>query len=210
MNSRGEMFKKSNRNFRSKRADFDSDDEEKKPPQTATTETSLPVAKTTTAAPYESSKQPTLTKKVLHFNDAEEQDEFNEENGADSTTEFKVKKSKESRRISKEIKKIKKEKEKQTSSSVKPTTATVKVEPDEAPVTFNQEIKFKPLNVPSNAKKASKYISNRYKTDGTNTSEDEDEFKNASKSIDETESRNDEAQDDDDKLRVGIFDLLLH
>ena len=85
------MFKKSNRNFRTKKAEFDSNDE----------------SETVTISVLNKNKKPLVNNTVLSF-----ENELNEDDSL--LTEFKVKKSKESRRITKELKKSKKEKQRQT------------------------------------------------------------------------------------------------
>ncbi len=107
------MFKKSNRNFRTKKA---SSDEEESPAKAepATSNTDLAnfdksnqkLIETIKNKHYLESK---LTSTILSF-EADLQSGENDE----TTTEFKVKKSRESRRITKELKKSKREKERQT------------------------------------------------------------------------------------------------
>ena len=102
------MFKKSNRNFRIKKAtesDSDEADTKTSPTKPTLTEvTHVAVAKSVVIAPH----------KALSFHDAvfdeNEDQESNSANEAGSK-EFRVKKSKESRRITKELKKSKKDKE---------------------------------------------------------------------------------------------------
>ena len=104
------MFKKSNRNFRIKKAtesDSDEADTKTSPTKPTLTEvTHVAVTKSVVIAPH----------KALSFHDAvfdeNEDQESNSANEAGSASkEFRVKKSKESRRITKELKKSKKDKE---------------------------------------------------------------------------------------------------
>ena len=97
------MFKKSNRNFRTKKAESESDEEQKNVIEQVTVQKQQPVNKTVTKA---ETKQTASSQnlKVLCFNDDDLENE-------EETSEFKVKKSKESRRLVKEVKKSKKDKE---------------------------------------------------------------------------------------------------
>ena len=102
------MFKKSNRNFRTKKADLDdsdADDSQNSKSRDSVQEVQAVEVK----KPIETS-----TATVLSF----ENEIIDEENGE----EFKVKKSKESRRITKELKKSKKEKQRQQTTSETTTT----------------------------------------------------------------------------------------
>lgn len=103
------MFKKSNRNFRTKKV---SSDEETEQTPTTKTPTDLANFDKSNQQLIESIKnkktlESKLTSTILSF----EADLLNEDEHC--VTEFKVKKSKESRRITKELKKSKKEKERQ-------------------------------------------------------------------------------------------------
>lgn len=106
------MFKKSNRNFRvKKQTDSESENESEKP------SLKKPINQNTTVANNDAQNNIGLaSQKVLSFNDADLADnddqESNSANEMGSSKEFRVKKSKESRRIMKELKKSKKEKEK--------------------------------------------------------------------------------------------------
>jgi hypothetical protein len=99
-----EMFKKSNRNFRSKKVDFD-DSDENDSQNSRSNESDLTQSKKTTAE----------TATILSFENETIDDEYEE---------FKVKKSKESRRIAKELKKSKKEKQKQNTNEQKNFTGS--------------------------------------------------------------------------------------
>ena len=175
------MFqKKSNRNFRQKRADSDDEDE--------SAARALEEAK---AANVARAKEK-LKSKVLSFKDDMEADE--DAAGSNDSTEaaesFKVKKSKESRRISKEMKRLKKEKERQLK------------EFGPSPPTFNQDVvgRVAPKEAPKETTKA-RYLVNRY---GGAAAEDEaSSEENGEPEQDEEETgvaKHDE--DHDEKLKV--------
>ena len=117
------MFKKSNRNFRTKKSEFDSDEEEHSKKANNEPKESANIVKVklerceslqtnnenSSDSTHKTSKGP--QQKVLSFGD----ENLEDENGF---TEFKVKKSKESRRIAKELKKSRKEKERQLKAEV--------------------------------------------------------------------------------------------
>ncbi len=108
------MFKKSNRNFRTKKA---SSDEEESPSKSESASVNTDLTnfdksnqKLIEAIKVKQQLESKLTSTILSFEaDLQGGDPEDEE-----TTEFKVKKSRESRRITKELKKSKKEKERQT------------------------------------------------------------------------------------------------
>ena len=140
------MFKKSNRNFRTKKAtDSESENEtEKSPPVKPTPPPSAATVNPKTVSSVLTSQ------KILSFNDIEfgehDDQESNSAGEGSATKEFQVKKSKESRRIMKELKKSKKEKEKilkmEASSSASQSTKS-KQDQSLAPdtVLFNEGIK---------------------------------------------------------------------
>ena len=101
------MFKKSNRNFRTKKAESESDEEQKNVVEQVTIQKQQPINKTEAKIDSQAEiKQTASTQnlKILSFNDDDLENE-------EETSEFKVKKSKESRRLVKEVKKSKKDKE---------------------------------------------------------------------------------------------------
>jgi len=108
------MFKKSNRNFRTKKV---SSDEEESPSKSESASVNTDLTnfdksnqKLIEAIKVKQQLESKLTSTILSFEaDLQGGDPEDEE-----TTEFKVKKSRESRRITKELKKSKKEKERQT------------------------------------------------------------------------------------------------
>ena len=166
------MFKKSNRNFRSKKVDFD-DSDENDSQNSRSNESDLAQSKKTTAE----------TATILSFEN---------ETIDDECEEFKVKKSKESRRIAKELKKSKKEKQKQNTNEQKNFTGSEdlymkKTNKQEIAEVENEDIFFKgyflvnfclfvniilnklfivkPLNVNrQESKKTAKFLVNKYKT----------------------------------------------
>ena len=107
------MFKKSNRNFRAKRNDSESeqeksqsDDEHSNPP-VVTVKPANGKGQVTNSLSVTTKTQVRPTQPILSFDDLEGDSKDGEEE------EFRVKKSKESRRIAKELKKAKKERERQ-------------------------------------------------------------------------------------------------
>ena len=101
------MFKKSNRNFRTKKAESESDEEQKNVVEQITIQKQQTINKTETKIDSQAEiKQTASTQnlKILSFNDDDLENE-------EETSEFKVKKSKESRRLVKEVKRSKKDKE---------------------------------------------------------------------------------------------------
>ena len=101
------MFKKSNRNFRTKKAESESDEEQKNVVEQVTIQKQQPINKTEAKIDSQAEiKQTASTQnlKILSFNDDDLENE-------EETSEFKVKKSKESRRLVKEVKRSKKDKE---------------------------------------------------------------------------------------------------
>jgi len=138
------MFKKSNRNFRTKKqTDSESENEAEKPSPTK--------AIVQNTAPPSSVKLTQISvgvasQKILSFNDPDlgenDDQESNSANETGSSKEFRVKKSKESRRIMKELKKSKKEKEKMlkmdSSSKIKQENSTTS-----DTILFNEGIKGK-------------------------------------------------------------------
>jgi GC-rich sequence DNA-binding factor len=170
------MFKKSNRKFNAKRADQNSDqsDNEDQYNLNSREQNDVPSQKTSPtkkslnqdtkllfAKPIDKNKQ-----RVLCLDEEDDDDE--------NSTEFKVKKSKESRRIARELKKSKKEREKGDTQQSKEDSSSTKMNAEE--FLFNEGIKVKPLQI--QLKKAdylSKYSQNRAENEAD---EDEDEFKN--------------------------------
>jgi hypothetical protein len=199
------MFKKSNRNFRvKKQTDSESENESEKPSLTKSINKNTTVANTDTQ-----NKIGLASQKVLSFNDADlgdnDDQESNSANEMGSSKEFRVKKSKESRRIMKELKKSKKEKEKMLkmdSSSTMSNSSKLKQENSSTAdaILFNEGIKgknstelfvllgclinffyfkkiVKPLKLKEDQNKQfkSKYVKNMYKNFEEN-SNDSDEF----------------------------------
>ncbi|CAF0932359.1 unnamed protein product [Brachionus calyciflorus] len=171
------MFKKSNRNFRTKRAETDSDEENES------------VNQSVSIKPQKEASKSDIKITKLSFDNDEE------------TEEFKVKKSKESRRIVKEQKKSKKEKEKQQIKVEEPEyktqikTETKEVSPRE--ILFNDEIKIKPLQ--KLEKNVSKFSTNKYRRE---ESKSEDEFESYKIESDEEEVKEEKGEDETDKLRL--------
>ena len=189
------MFKKSNRNFRSKKAEFDSEEEQEKNLSRKNESGSFePGKKENVEAKNESALPRINTQKILSF----EEEQFEEE------TEFKVRKSKESRRIAKEMKKSRKEKQKQQKSdandSKKPKEEIVTGEE----VLFREGIKVKPLNLQQN-KKTSKFVVNKYKEE----SADEDlEFAEFKKNI-ESSSSSSSSDEEEEGSKLQVYFILL-
>lgn len=144
------MFKKSNRNFRVKKAELDSDDntenkdtiDDEAQSARYLEQTKTPILKQDSSSQPEThySKPSTVKTAILSFNDNLEDTEES------SATEFKVKKSKESRRIAKELKKSKKDKEKHSKLH-----SDIKIEHEE--IEFTEVIRVKPLEVQTNREK---------------------------------------------------------
>jgi GC-rich sequence DNA-binding factor len=205
------MFKKSNRNFRTKKAEFDSDEEQSNNNQNES-ETTINVSKQVEIVVESKNNGKSISNtgtikqnaiKVLSFNDGLE-----DENGNDSENgvEFKVRKSKESRRIAREMKKSRREKDKPVDEPPKPSDNKINKNNNNADdILFNEGIKVKPLKIVKsettissttsrNADQQKKYLLNRYK----NEDSDED-FNNLSdkmiKSEDESEEDRDETSD---------------
>jgi GC-rich sequence DNA-binding factor len=203
------MFKKSNRNFRTKKAEFDSDEEESNNLKQNESESIKTISKQVeivlesknngkSISTSSTIKQSSI--KVLSFNDG-----FEDENGNDNENgvEFKVRKSKESRRIAREVKKSRKEKDKPQNEPIK--SSSKKNSNAVEDILFNEGIKIKPLKIiksettissttSRNVDQQKKYLMNKYK----NEDSDED-FNNLSdkmiKSEDESEEDRDETSD---------------
>jgi hypothetical protein len=107
------MFKKSNRNFRTKKAEFDSNEEDEQSTIELSSNNSSSTKQTTIR--IELNEQQQLTKSALNKKDVIYNTilSFESEQMDYDGAEFKVKKSKESRRITKELKRTKKERQKQ-------------------------------------------------------------------------------------------------
>ena len=204
------MFKKSNRNFRTKKAEFDSDEEQTDDKQNEpelvkniSKQIEIVVESTNNGKSVSTSatvKQNSI--KVLSFNDGLEDENGNDnENGV----EFKVKKSKESRRIAREMKKSRKEKDKPLNEPPKSSSINSNNNKDSEDILFNEGIKIKPLKIVKsettissstsrNVDQQKKYLMNKYKNDDS----DED-FNNLSdkmiKSEDESDENHDETSD---------------
>ena len=204
------MFKKSNRNFRTKKAEFDSDEEQTDDKQNEpelvkniSKQIEIVVESTNNGKSVSTSatvKQNSI--KVLSFNDGLEDENGNDnENGV----EFKVKKSKESRRIAREMKKSRKEKDKPLNEPPKSSSINSNNIKDSEDILFNEGIKIKPLKIVKsettissstsrNVDQQKKYLMNKYKNDDS----DED-FNNLSdkmiKSEDESDENHDETSD---------------
>jgi hypothetical protein len=135
------MFKKSNRNFRTKKqTDSESENEaEKSSPTKPIVQNTAP-----TNVKLTQNSVGVASQKILSFNDPDlgenDDQESNSANETCSSKEFRVKKSKESRRIMKELKKSKKEKEKMLKMD---SSSKIKQENSSAPDTilFNEGIK---------------------------------------------------------------------
>lgn len=204
------MFKKSNRNFRTKKAEFDSDEEQTDDKQNEpelvkniSKQIEIVVESTNNGKSVSTSatvKQNSI--KVLSFNDG-----LDDENGNDNENgvEFKVKKSKESRRIAREMKKSRKEKDKPLNEPPKSSNINSNNNKDSEDILFNEGIKIKPLKIVKsettissstsrNVDQQKKYLMNKYKNDDS----DED-FNNLSdkmiKSEDESDENHDETSD---------------
>ena len=172
------MFKKSNRNFRTKKAstDEESDDNQGSPTKSKVAAAAA-VAATADLANFDKSNkqliesirnkktlEAKLTSTILSF----EADLLDEEEN--EITEFKVKKSKESRRIAKEMKKSKKEKERQAKIDSGHVFKAQEVKEPEKELTsedvlFAEGIKVKPLAIKKpheDLKKRPKFLVNRY------------------------------------------------
>lgn len=170
------MFKKSKRNFRSNRTEIHSEEEEEN--VSVQTDTFVSVSKPVSQV-HKLKSETTATK--LSFED--------EEDGI----EFKVKKSKESRRIVKELKKSKKEQENES-------VITIKKEEKSSEIFFNEEIRIKPLK--KTEKNLSKYLTNKYASEEIKS---EDEF--GSYQIESDEEAKPVQENESDKLMV-IFKNL--
>ena len=132
------MFKKSNRNFRTKKAESESDEEETNVVEQVTIQKQQTVKKTEPKADNKAEIKQTTTNqnlKVLSFNDDNVENE-------EETSEFKVKKSKESRRFVKEVKKSKKDKER--ALKLESSTIVIKSESSNSnDILYNEGIKGK-------------------------------------------------------------------
>lgn len=168
------MFKKSKRNFRSNRTEIDSGEEEN---VSVNTVVSNSVSQHSDSAPK---SKPEST--ILSFQEEEE------------VVEFKIKKSKESRRIAKELKKTKKDKNKNDNNEQN-NGITVKNEEISSEIFFNEEIRVKPLK--KNEKNLSKYLTNKYANDEVKS---EDEFN--SYNLDSDEDLKPNQLKESDKLKV--------
>lgn len=167
------MFKKSNRKFRSNRTEIHSEEEEEKN-ISVQLETSATFSKPVSQIDKSESKATKLS--------------FEEE---EDGIEFKVKKSKESRRIVKELKKTKKEKNGQENDTI----ITIKKEDSSSEVFFNEEIRIKPLK--KNERNFSKYLTNKYASEEIKS---EDEFGSYQNESDEEAKPAQE--NESDKLKV--------
>lgn len=190
------MFKKSNRNFRLKKAETDESDEEEKK--------ALEEAKVENQARNEEK----IKAKVLSFKDemitGDGDESLSNEAADDDGGEFKVKKSRESRRIAKEMKKLRREKEKQQQQQEQRDFNVP------APIVFNRNVVGSSASSATTGKAddqvkvdKTKYLVNKY--GNSNEDEDEDEEKDV-KSDKSSESGNENGgnddEDHDEKLRV--------
>lgn len=194
------MFKKSNRNFRTKKAEIDSDEERNESKQKQEVKPVIQKEDSNSQPEILYSKVTAIKTTILSFNEEEAACEEDDDVG------FKVKKSKESRRIAKELKKSKKEKEKllkqQTDDS-----QTVQIKTESKEIIFNDEIRVKPLNRQLDSKKQekSKYLKNKYKSNDDKSDEEFNDLNisKTDKSDDEVKSINDN-EDQADKLNVYL------
>jgi hypothetical protein len=237
------MFKKSNRNFRTKKSGFDSDEDDSIEDKSEQDESKInsdfntqSLAKfsqsqqsqqekeTVTAKKFDNSSSKKTQKSSTNLNHAVlsfNHDETIDDN--EPTAEFRVKKSKESRRIAKELRKTKKERERQLKNNYNHENGSnvaqksSKTEPiltsDE--ILFNEGIKVKPLNIASmNRKQQTKYLVNKYASEtGDKYNEDafddyqrenvsEKRIKSDSDSHSSSESSSSEKEPNENKLQV--------
>ena len=192
------MFKKSNRNFRQKKAESDDEPEEEE-------KNALEQAKAVNLARNEEK----LKAKVLSFKDEISLGDLDEDgsndagDGDEDVGEFKVKKSRESRRIIKEMKKMRREKERQQQQ---PERTDYNV-PE--PIVYNKNVSSASgargggVTIDSKKEKG-KYLVNKY---GSGEVDDEGENGNGHNQDDEVKSddNHDEEEDHDEKLRVRII-----
>lgn len=195
------MFKKSNRNFRTKKASTDDDSDEQSPTKSSTTNTATNTA-TSDLANFDKSNQALiasiknkktleskLTSTILSF----EADLLDEEE--DEITEFKVKKSKESRRIAKELRKSKKEKERQAkidsghvfTKSENSREKEVDKELTSEDVLFAEGIKVKPLTIEKPQR--AKFLVNKYSQGSDDDIKDFDDYKRGDHESEDEEQR---------------------
>lgn len=189
------MFKKSNRNFRLKKAESDEEPEEEKK--------ALEQSRADNLARNEEK----LKTKVLSFKDEmtslEPDEDVSNGEGAgddDDAGEFKVKKSRESRRIVKEMKKMRKEKERQQQQQQQKQDYNVSV-----PVMFNKNasgnIRGGLTSESSDPKKdKQRYLINKYGGSGVGDDEEEENGKNDDEQVKSEEEEDQE--DHEEKLRV--------
>lgn len=186
------MFKKSNRNFRLKKAESGESDEEEK---TAALEESK--------AGNMDRNEDKLKTKVLSFTDEITSGSVGGggdldgegdggSNDADEVGEFKVKKSKESRRIAKEMKKLRREREKEKNRDYN------------VPVPeFNKPVASSKVAAVSQKESKAKYLVNRYGDDkDSDLVDDGFDKSNLHETDDKEEAHEDAEEDHDEKLRV--------
>ncbi|RMZ96909.1 PAX3- and PAX7-binding [Brachionus plicatilis] len=173
------MFKKSKRNFRSNRTDFDSEEENVSVKTEPSKSTSF--SRTSEEAQYPSQKPKSDGKtNKLSFEDEED------------VVEFKLKKSKESRRIAREQKKSKKEKEKNVLEQ--DGKISIKKEENSSEILFNEEVRIKPLKKVE--KNLSKYLTNKYSEENIKSEEEFESYQ-----IESDEEAKPVEQTENDKLR---------
>lgn len=205
------MFKKSNRNFRQKKAESDDEpDEEEK--------NALEAAKTVNLARNEEK----LKAKVLSFKDEislgdMDDDGSNEAGGGgdgeEDLGEFKVKKSRESRRIIKEMKKMRREKERQQQQKQEPERADYNV-PE--PIVYNKNVSGVSVRgggvTIDSKKEKGKYLVNKYGSGRGGGGGGDEEAENGNGHNQDDDAKSDENQeeeeDHDEKLRVRKSELL--
>jgi hypothetical protein len=190
------MFKKSNRNFKAKKVDSSNSDQDEDEIQGNGKETLIETH--IKSRIFEKSKEKTL--KVLNFEDGDNSGE----------TEFKVKKSKESRRIAKELKHSRKERKNiDENIAFKNNTEVNRSE-------IGQDSKFKGLN------SSRSYYKKNYQNH-QNEKSDEDEFKDYKNELwsSSSDSENDEFQkqknknqqesinEEDKRLKVKFLYLFI-
>ena len=202
------MFKKSNRNFRQKKAESDDEpDEEEK--------NALEAAKAVNLARNEEK----LKAKVLSFKDEISLGDIDDDgsneaaggvgDGEEELGEFKVKKSRESRRIIKEMKKMRREKERQQQQKQEPTERADYNVPD--PIVYNKNVSGVSVRgggvTIDSKKEKGKYLVNKYGSGGGDEEADNGNGHNQDDDAKSDENQEEE-EDHDEKLRVRVFEIM--